>query len=341
MRGRFGLGAELSSLLKPLTLALKEGAPFLEPRFPRAGCPDGPWFSSCLGLHPSVPCTPAAQGPSTGRIRLIDAANHSASVGAYVPPPYAGRKSLFWLTGQLLARLVRPAPPLHRWLRKQRSAWGWVPSRKVLGLHVRRGDTCRHGQDGKVREGRVEQTKGRRCEGLDVYAPFVRDLVRAHGLDAVYLATDDAKIAEQAVSRSSPPLLGVPETAVFVLPLNRTMYAQNTIDGAMRHRDQGLFDFAADARGFFADIMLLAQADAHVGKFTSNLFRHAVALSNALKGGDCVVPYVSLDSLWCADYAQLTGRSLLHVATAPGASDDEREGSLGGDVADKLMKFKC
>ena len=54
----------------------------------------------------------------------------------------------------------------------------------------------------------------------------------------------------------------------------------------------------------------LAACDGFVGKFTSNIDRLAVALSNAWRGGDCVTPFESLDAAWCADYGRRTGKSI-------------------------------
>lgn len=320
MEGKYGIGSEMSSLLKPLTLAVEEGVPFLDPLYPRVGCANGPYLSSCLGLRSPAPCEPAvavasahkhAHAAAYAAERHLSAQNYSKVVEPDVPPPFVGRKSLFWFTGQLLAYLVRPAPPLVRWLQHQRREWGWDETRKVVGLHVRRGDTCRDWKANAFVEGRLDKRKWRKCDQLDLYAPHVKALVQNYGLDAVYIATDDEDIVRQARANASE-LLGVAPSAVFSLPLNRTMYKRITIDAAMRTHDKINFDFAADAHGFVADLVLLAAADAHVGKSTSNMFRHALSLSNALKGGDCVAPYASLDSLWCANFGMNTGISLLN-----------------------------
>ena len=55
------------------------------------------------------------------------------------------------------------------------------------------------------------------------------------------------------------------------------------------------------------DLMLLAQSDLFVGKFTSNFFRAAVALRAA--GCDCAPPFVSLDAPWCFDFGLRQGRN--------------------------------
>ena len=48
--------------------------------------------------------------------------------------------------------------------------------------------------------------------------------------------------------------------------------------------------------------------DAFVGKFTSNLDRIAFSLLSASKQG--LVPFVSLDSSWCSDWARNAGKSV-------------------------------
>lgn len=53
--------------------------------------------------------------------------------------------------------------------------------------------------------------------------------------------------------------------------------------------------------------MLLARADAFVGKFSSNLFRAAYALRAA--SCDCAPVFVSLDAPWCFDYGVRDGRN--------------------------------
>ena len=55
------------------------------------------------------------------------------------------------------------------------------------------------------------------------------------------------------------------------------------------------------------DVMLLAQSDGFVGKFSSNLFRSAFELRAA--ECDCAPPFVSLDHPWCFDWGVHAGGS--------------------------------
>ena len=50
------------------------------------------------------------------------------------------------------------------------------------------------------------------------------------------------------------------------------------------------------------DVMLLAQCDLFVGKFSSNYFRAAYELKSA--GCDCAAPFESLDHAWCFDWLE-------------------------------------
>jgi len=69
--------------------------------------------------------------------------------------------------------------------------------------------------------------------------------------------------------------------------------------------------------GFAVDLNLLAACDGFVGKFTSNLARIAFALMTAKH--QCMLPYISLDSYFCAGGA---GRSF--------DSNKNREKNQGG-----------
>ena len=55
------------------------------------------------------------------------------------------------------------------------------------------------------------------------------------------------------------------------------------------------------------DLLLLAEGDAFVGKFTSNVDRLSFALLTAKHNS--LVPYRSLDSTWCMDWGRPAGVS--------------------------------
>ena len=61
----------------------------------------------------------------------------------------------------------------------------------------------------------------------------------------------------------------------------------------------GSVDAAAEFESVLADVFLLAEADAYVGKFTSNLDRLAYALLVFRR--QTLAPYASLDTAWSKD----------------------------------------
>ena len=65
--------------------------------------------------------------------------------------------------------------------------------------------------------------------------------------------------------------------------------------------DGGAIDFHGIATAVLLDMYLLSEGDVLVGKFTSNVFRTAYALSHARSR--CIKPFVSMDGPWCFDYA--------------------------------------
>lgn len=72
------------------------------------------------------------------------------------------------------------------------------------------------------------------------------------------------------------------------------------------------FDFDAEFRDFIVDIMLLADTDGFVGKFTSNVDRIAYSLGVGQRG--CAVPFISLDSYWCNNFGKQTGKIMISDA---------------------------
>ena len=126
--------------------------------------------------------------------------------------------------------------------------------------------------------------------------------------DAASLAAWLPADADVLANATAGDAFGVP-----VLVANRgvdraRLYGQGYYNKVLR----AMGDAAAadDAAALLDDVFLLAAADGFVGKFTSNIDRLAVALSNAWRGGDCVTPFESLDAAWCADFGRRTGKSI-------------------------------
>ena len=69
---------------------------------------------------------------------------------------------------------------------------------------------------------------------------------------------------------------------------------------------RGGLDGFLEGANFLIDVLLLAETDVFVGKFTSNLDRLVHALQVGRDG--CVRPFASLDAPWCFDFGGMAGR---------------------------------
>ena len=143
----------------------------------------------------------------------------------------------------------------------------------------------------------------RTCTALPAYMKWARVLKKKYGMSTIFLATDS-----QHVIRATK---GYPEFTFLTIDDH-----ENNVFTGKRHgliwddlvkkhgssATRGI-NPTAEAKQVIADMLLLSQCDALVGKFTSNVFRIAFQLSVARSPGGCAKPYVSLDGPWCFDYA--------------------------------------
>eukprot|EP00928_Gymnodinium_smaydae_P071018 TRINITY_DN5470_c0_g5_i1.p1 TRINITY_DN5470_c0_g5~~TRINITY_DN5470_c0_g5_i1.p1 ORF type:complete len:464 (+),score=89.37 TRINITY_DN5470_c0_g5_i1:279-1670(+) len=310
----YGVGSSLSSALKPMSENFRRGLPS------HLGGPAGTNVSfEDLGLMSTVSvgaCATAAAASSNASSGLVAEPGRRRRQAAPRPkklpacPVYECRAimqlptvvpqefrhlGLFWWTAQQLRWLLRPAPQgqLDRLLAAERARLQWESQRPILALHVRHGDSCTPYQQFKTR---------RRCEGLDVYVRAIES-IRGYGYRSIYLATDDPSVVEEAKKRLA---------GNFTLLLGPPSQAQDRSRGEQQSvvfdDITGRIDLGREYREVLLDILLLADADGFVGKFTSNIFRLAYALNFGLRR--CAAPYVSLDSFWCNAFGEPGGRTL-------------------------------
>mmetsp|Transcript_17605 Transcript_17605/g.40423 ORF Transcript_17605/g.40423 Transcript_17605/m.40423 type:complete len:230 (-) Transcript_17605:290-979(-) len=200
----------------------------------------------------------------------------------------------FWYTAQLLSfMLQRPNKRFEAILQDAKDAAGWGAMRRpLLSLHVRRGDSCTPEQ---------EESKKRRCEPLSAYMEkAVLPIAKKYGVRSIYLATDDEATAQEA--RAEWPEF------VWLVAEGMDRGAVKSVAKWEANLRRGVMDNHLEAQNALIDLLLLAEGDAFVGKFTSNLDRIAFALLAARAKG--LVPYVSLDSQWCSDWARAAGSSI-------------------------------
>lgn len=222
----------------------------------------------------------------------------AAGAGALLPG--YGHRGHFWYVAHLLAHLTRPNEATKARVAAAASASGLRDApRPLLGIHVRRGDSCRETQ---------ETAKARRCSPFAEYWYHALAMRARYGIRSVFLATDDAAVLAEATEAAAAA--GLPLFASAAAPPPATADApppplwDNVLDGTSKRA----VDAAAAAAGVVDDLAILSRCDAFVGKFTSNLDRIAYALIAAKSR--CLKPLVSLDSLWCHDWSSDAGRSL-------------------------------
>jgi len=100
--------------------------------------------------------------------------------------PSLGPRGWFWWTSSLLAYVTRPSVLLARDVERRAEAAGLTAALasgvKVIGLHVRHGDSCLP---------KEKRRMARTCSPVKEYLEHLRSLAAQLGTTAVFVATDD------------------------------------------------------------------------------------------------------------------------------------------------------
>ena len=331
-----GFGSVVASWIKPLSYALEHRSMFWSPllgayrdgtgrgdgtrcRLSSVACFFKP-FSKCERLLEQCPrlikLAPRGLNVSTmqrvpecdylGPVEILNAGNtekldsHSYFVQGSdewglpkgIPLEEFRHLGWFWWHSQLLAFLLRePNESFQAELRRIKDAVGWASlSRPLLSLHVRHGDSCLLQEQDRTH---------RVCEPLSKYMEdAVLPMAGRYGFRSIFLATDDEVVLNDTRAWPQFQWLYLPD-------LNRgdlktALWEENLVKKRL--------DNYFEAKEVLLDVLLLAEGDAFVGKFTSNIDRIAFSLMTTRKQG--LVPYASLDSPWCGDRGKPAGLSL-------------------------------
>jgi hypothetical protein len=192
-------------------------------------------------------------------------------------------------TGQVLARaaalarrLLQPNVMLSERLRAERRRLSL--DRPYIGVHIRHGDSCSKDQ---------RERKRRTCDSLHAYQPKIEALSRKYHINDVFLATDGGTAICNATRdyphltwhyRDVEPPRGLLASSSVPLDIDRLYFRG------------GQFPFEVGVSALI-DVLLLSEATALVGKFTSNAFRASFELSVGRR--QCLPPFASLDAPWC------------------------------------------
>ena len=192
----------------------------------------------------------------------------------------------------LVAMLMEPSRLVAHELRRAKVALGWEQARRpIIGLHVRDGDSC---------NARERAMTHRSCGGLKAFMPRVRSLAARYKTRTIFLATDGKSVFNETARYG--------EFEWLMLPRERFQPTGAGAEKEPRVEERiasGTLDGGVLALESLVDMLLLAETDVLVGKFTSNLFRTAVEVRAGRRG--CVPPVVSLDAAWCFGPDQMGG----------------------------------
>lgn len=184
----------------------------------------------------------------------------------------------------LVSMLMEPSHLVAHELRRVKAALGWEEARRpMIGVHVRDGDSC---------NARERAMTHRSCGGLKAFMPRVRSLAERYKTRTIFLATDGKSVFNETARYG--------EFEWLMLPRERFQPIGAGADKEPRVEERiasGTLDGGVLALESLVDMLLLAETDVLVGKFTSNLFRTAVEVKAGRRG--CVPPVVSLDAAWC------------------------------------------
>ena len=278
-----GLGTNLHYMTVLLSKALQEGKALVMDEGTK-------WnYDACDGLgyechfQPLSACQ-AAQAAAAGtplhrRADEIRYEHPDAHDSHFVPAEWRGyTHGVLWWRAQLTGFLLRPQERLRARLRQVKNMIGF--SHPVVGLQVRRGDSCEHASSSAIRPG---------CAPLDKYAELVLAMAARYDVRLVFLATDDAEAVRYLRAACAKEGL-----EVITLSVDRSVFESSLF---IEYRLMlGYVDKAAVADSTMLDLLLLAEADYFVGGFGSHFGRLAFELSVAAKGR--VPAYASVDYPW-------------------------------------------
>ena len=287
-------------------------------------------YSRACGAHPGV--LPAAR-----REMLIYAsqARSTAEGGSF---------ARFAMAAALMARLTRPSARMRTLVDSAKAALGWdTAARPIIGLHVRDGDSCGAYEKsvtarscGGLAEAMptlraLARAYGVRTVFLATDGQHVVNATRREtdfewlfvGETTRFLSPPAAPSPPPPPPASSPSLTrGMQGRTVGGGRRSNRMHSNaaeqaaeravesaglsQRIEARVARRASRAVDGSLLAQQSLVDMMLLADTDILVGKFTSNLFRGAVELRAGRLGA--LPPFVSLDAAWCFLYKGIVVR---------------------------------
>lgn len=139
---------------------------------------------------------------------------------------------------------------------------------------------------------------------MSVYLKHVENFT-AYNYKSIFIVTDDPSIIEEA--RVLVPRLGYNHLIGPSNPAQKRSISKHSKTWDLFNIKGNMFR-NAEFEAVLLDILLFADTDGIIGKFTSNIARIAFSLNFGRRG--CAMPFISLDSFWCFGYMQRNGIAL-------------------------------
>mmetsp|Transcript_47903 Transcript_47903/g.74805 ORF Transcript_47903/g.74805 Transcript_47903/m.74805 type:complete len:222 (+) Transcript_47903:125-790(+) len=206
----------------------------------------------------------------------------------WVPNYVRPKGLLFWrlaITRFLLRLNTAFQESLHIDQMKQRI--GWPTDGRVLGLHIRHGDSCK------------TNIRRDKCISAAQHAQEIKTIAARYKVDQVFVASDSPEAIEK-VKSLAPELNFLHLTSDVRSRLNSGtgVYIEQRLDSRHCEKvDGGCLDSGDLLRFTMSDLLLLSETQGLVGHFTSNMSRLAFMLM--ILHHRRVVPFISVDGPWC------------------------------------------
>ena len=200
----------------------------------------------------------------------------------------------FWLAAEALSTLMTPQ---HAAVEREVAALLAhtrldTPERApFLAVQIRRGDSCSDSA------GWDDSGAVRSCSPLEAYVPYIKEMMSRYRFRTVFIVTDDEAI--RVDGGTALLRLGV-EVPVVTSPFPAHVFRDANGTKCVIERAVGM-DAPQVGQRFLAELHVLSQAHAFVGKFTSSVFRTAYMLSAVRDAVPCARPVLSLDAPFCFD----------------------------------------
>merc|ERR1711988_1789864 len=203
-------------------------------------------------------------------------------MGDVVPRSFA-KMAVMEAVSNVVSTLYEPSKKMQSSVADAKKSMNWPVDRNVIGLHVRRGDSCNDDS---------QEWRTVTCFPLSKYMQLVDRAATKYRIKDIFLTSEAPATFEE--TKKYPYYNWMFLNTTFT-PVPSGKNIENAID-------DGDLDGVSVGEDAHSNLLLLSEASVIIGKFTSNLPR--LALEYKTGKTSLVCPYYSLDSSWCFAYGE-------------------------------------